>query len=97
MKAAVATGVVDPKRIGLQGHSWGGYQTSFLVTQTNVFAAAVAGAPLTNMISMYSLIYKNTGGGNRRSSRAARAGSTAATGTTGKPTSATRRCLRRRT
>ena len=62
LKAAIATGVVDPKRVGLQGHSWGGYQTSFLVTQTDMFAAAVAGAPLTNMISMYSLIYKNTGG-----------------------------------
>jgi len=64
LKAAVATGVVDPAKVGLQGHSWGGYQTSFLVTQTKVFAAAVAGAPLTNMISMYSLIYKNTGSGN---------------------------------
>ena len=53
-----------PKKVGLTGHSWGGYQTSFLVTQTDMFAAAVAGAPLTNMISMYSLIYKNTGGGN---------------------------------
>ena len=53
------------KRVGLHGHSWGGYQTAFLVTQTDIFAAAVAGAPLTNMISMYSLIYKNTGGTNR--------------------------------
>ena len=52
------------RSVGLTGHSWGGYQTSFLVTQTDIFAAAVAGAPLTNMISMYSLIYKNTGGGN---------------------------------
>ena len=65
VKAAIATGIVDARaRSGLQGHSWGGYQTSFLVTQTNVFEAAVAGAPLTNMISMYSLIYRNTGGGN---------------------------------
>ena len=64
LKAAIATGVIDPKRVGLTGHSWGGYQTSFLVTQTDMFAAAVAGAPLTNMISMYSLIYKNTGGSN---------------------------------
>ena len=64
LKAAIATGVVDAKKVGLTGHSWGGYQTSFLVTQTDMFAAAVAGAPLTNMISMYSLIYKNTGGGN---------------------------------
>jgi fermentation-respiration switch protein FrsA (DUF1100 family) len=64
LKAAIATGVVDAKHVGLTGHSWGGYQTSFLVTQTDMFAAAVAGAPLTNMVSMYSLIYKNTGGGN---------------------------------
>jgi dipeptidyl aminopeptidase/acylaminoacyl peptidase len=65
VKAAIATGVVDPKRVGLQGHSWGGYQTAFAVTQTDMFAAAVAGAPLTNMVSMYSLIYKNSGGTNQ--------------------------------
>jgi dienelactone hydrolase len=64
VKAAIATGIVDPKRIGITGHSWGGYQTSFLITQTDVFAAAVAGAPLTNMVSMYSLVYKNSGGVN---------------------------------
>ncbi len=64
VKAAIATGVVDPRRIGLHGHSWGGYQTAFTVTQTDLFAAAIAGAPLTDMVSMYSLIYKNSGGGN---------------------------------
>ncbi len=64
VKAAIATGIIDAKKIGITGHSWGGYQTSFLVTQTDIFAAAVAGAPLTNMISMYSLVYKNSGGGN---------------------------------
>jgi len=64
VKAAVATGVVDPARVGLHGHSWGGYQTAFTITQTDAFAAAIAGAPLTNMISMYSIIYKNTGGTN---------------------------------
>jgi dipeptidyl aminopeptidase/acylaminoacyl peptidase len=64
VKAAIATGIVDPAKIGLHGHSWGGYQTAFLVTQTDIFHAAVAGAPLTDMVSMYSLIYKNTGGGN---------------------------------
>jgi len=35
------------------------------VTQTNMFAAAGAGAPLTNMVSMYSLIYKNSGATNQ--------------------------------
>src|SRR5260221_6803200 len=62
VKAAIATGIVDTKHIGITGHSWGGYQTAFLVTQTDVFAAAVAGAPLTDMVSMYSLVYKNSGG-----------------------------------
>lgn len=64
LDAAIDTGVVDENHVGLHGHSWGGYQTSFLVTQTDRFAAAVAGAPLTNMISMYSSIYWNSGGGN---------------------------------
>jgi esterase/lipase len=54
-------GITNEKRIGLMGHSWGGYQTAFLVTQTNLFSAAVAGAPLTNMISMYNSIYWNSG------------------------------------
>jgi len=64
VKAAIATGVVDPDRIGIHGHSWGGYQTCFLITQTGMFKAAAAGAPLTNMVSMYDLVYWNSGGGN---------------------------------
>ena len=65
IKAAVATGIVDKDHIGVQGHSWGGYQSSFLITQTDVFAACVTGAPLTNMISMYSSIYWNSGSANQ--------------------------------
>jgi dipeptidyl aminopeptidase/acylaminoacyl peptidase len=65
LEAAIATGVVDRERVGIQGHSWGGYQTSFLITQTDAFAAAVAGAPLTNMISMYSAMYWNSGSANQ--------------------------------
>lgn len=61
LQAAIQTGVVDSERVGIHGHSWGGYQTAFLVTQTDAFAAAVAGAPLTNMISMYASIYWNSG------------------------------------
>ncbi|WP_028296359.1 S9 family peptidase [Olivibacter sitiensis] len=65
VEAAVATGIVDKDNVAIHGHSWGGYQTSFLITQTNIFKAAAAGAPLTNMISMYSLIYWNSGGTNQ--------------------------------
>lgn len=64
VQAAIATGVVDADKMGIHGHSWGGYQTAFLITQTNRFKAAAAGAPLTDMISMYNLIYWNSGGGN---------------------------------
>ncbi|MCD6116235.1 S9 family peptidase [bacterium] len=64
VKAAIKTGIVDKDHIGIHGHSWGGYQTAFDITQTPIFKAAVAGAPLTNMISMYSSIYWNSGGGN---------------------------------
>jgi len=46
-------GVADPKAIALHGHSWSGYQTAFVVTQTDIFAAAVAGAPVSNMTSAY--------------------------------------------
>lgn len=54
-------GYADPDRIGLQGHSWGGYQSSFILTQTDMFACVVTGAPLTNLISMYNVAYKRTG------------------------------------
>jgi dipeptidyl aminopeptidase/acylaminoacyl peptidase len=61
VKAAIATGIVDTARIGLQGHSWGGYQTSFITTQTKIFKTAVAGAPLTDLVSMFGSVYWNTG------------------------------------
>ena len=61
VKAAIAAGYADPKHIGLHGHSWGGYQSSFVVTQTNIFAAVVTGAPPTNLTSFYDELYKSTG------------------------------------
>jgi dipeptidyl aminopeptidase/acylaminoacyl peptidase len=57
----VDMGIADPDAIGLHGHSWSGYQTAFVITQTNIFAAAVAGAPVTNMTSAYSGIRWGTG------------------------------------
>ena len=65
VKAAIATGMIDSANVGLWGHSWGGYQTAFLVTQTNIFKSAIAGAPLTDMVSMYGSIYWNTGGADQ--------------------------------
>lgn len=52
---------VDSTKMGLQGHSWGGYQIAYLVTRTPMFAAAEAGAPVANMTSAYGGIRWGTG------------------------------------
>jgi dipeptidyl aminopeptidase/acylaminoacyl peptidase len=51
--AVVAQGFVKEDAIGIQGHSWGGYQIAYMITQTNRFRAAAAGAPVADMISAY--------------------------------------------
>lgn len=43
----------DRANMAIQGQSWGGYQTAYLVTRTNLFKAAGAGAPVSNMTSAY--------------------------------------------
>ncbi len=52
---------IDEKRMGLQGQSWGGYQTAMLITMTPRFAAAMAGAPVSNMFSAYGGIRWGSG------------------------------------
>lgn len=46
-------GFIDPDRVGVQGHSWGGYQIAYMITESDLFAAAEAGAPVVNMTSAY--------------------------------------------
>lgn len=57
----IAKGFVDEKNIGMQGHSWGGYQAAYMVTRTDLFKAVEAGAPVANMISAYGGIRWETG------------------------------------
>ncbi|MGY4536436.1 dipeptidyl aminopeptidase/acylaminoacyl peptidase [Mucilaginibacter sp. UYNi724] len=52
---------VDGQHIGIQGQSWGGYQVAYLITQTNMYAAAWAGAPVVNMTSAYGGIRWESG------------------------------------
>ncbi|MBN1990816.1 MAG: S9 family peptidase [Bacteroidales bacterium] len=59
--AMVNRGFADVQRIGVQGQSWGGYQIAYLVTQTDLFKAASAGAPVTNMTSAYGGIRWGSG------------------------------------
>ena len=53
LKRVIAMGIVDPARIGVVGHSWGGFDASYLATHSKMFAAAVAGAAITNLVSNY--------------------------------------------
>lgn len=52
---------IDRLRLGMQGQSWGGYQSAYLVTQTDMFRCAQAGAPVSNMTSAYGGIRWGSG------------------------------------
>jgi len=57
----VRRGFIDPKRIGVSGHSWGAYQIAYMLTRTNRFAAAEAGAAVADMASAYGGIRWGSG------------------------------------
>jgi dipeptidyl aminopeptidase/acylaminoacyl peptidase len=61
IQAVVDKGYVNENAIGIQGHSWGGYQIAYMVTQTNRFKAAAPGALVANMTSAYSGIRWGSG------------------------------------
>jgi dipeptidyl aminopeptidase/acylaminoacyl peptidase len=61
VKKVIELGYADPAHIGIQGHSWGGYETSFILTHSKMFAAVVTGAPPTNLVSFYNETYPGTG------------------------------------
>ncbi len=60
-EALIEAGIADPEKIGVQGHSWGGYQIADLITRTDIFACAESGAPVVNMVSAYGGIRWQTG------------------------------------
>ncbi|CAN1528379.1 DAP2 Dipeptidyl aminopeptidases/acylaminoacyl-peptidases [Flavobacteriaceae bacterium] len=63
--AAMAMAPIDKSKIGLTGHSFGGYETNFIITQTGLFAAAIAGSGLSDFTSGYLSVNwgaKNTNG-----------------------------------
>jgi dipeptidyl aminopeptidase/acylaminoacyl peptidase len=61
VQAVVALGGIDKENMAIQGQSWGGYQVAYLMTRTNLFKAAGAGAPVVNMTSAYGGIRWGTG------------------------------------
>jgi len=61
VEQVLSMGFVDPARVGIQGHSWGGYQITYMITQTNIFRAVEAGASVSDMFSAYGGIRWGTG------------------------------------
>jgi len=61
VQALIQKGFVDPRRVGITGQSWGGYQSAYLITVTNMFAAAVPNATVVNMTSAYGGIRWQSG------------------------------------
>jgi len=57
----ISMGFIDPKRVGIQGHSWGGYQITYMITRTNMFRAVEAGASVVDMAGGYGGIRWGTG------------------------------------
>lgn len=60
-RAVVKLGFVDSTKLGIQGQSWGGYQTAYVITRTNLYKAAWVGAPVVNMFSAYGGIRWESG------------------------------------
>jgi len=53
---------VDKKRLGVQGHSFGGFETNYLITRTNLFAAACGASGMTDLVSVaYGSLWKRIG------------------------------------
>lgn len=61
VNAVLQSNSVDPDKVGLVGHSWGGYQAQFVPTYTDIFAASVAGAGISNLITMYGSMFWSAG------------------------------------
>ena len=61
IRKVVEMGLADETKIGLAGHSWGGYQSAFLATRTRLFAAVVSGAPVTDFVSFMGQIHWHPG------------------------------------
>jgi len=61
IKAVAAKGLIDPTKVGHIGHSWGGYEAAYVPTRSKMFAASVAGAALTDFISVMGQFHWNGG------------------------------------
>lgn len=61
VKAVIKEHDIDDSKIGLIGHSFGGFQTDFIITHSKLFTCAVAGSATTNFLSSYLAVAENAG------------------------------------
>lgn len=61
VKAVSDKGVIDPAKVGVMGHSWGGFDSMYLSTHSKIFAAAVSGAGISNLVSNYGSHHFSSG------------------------------------
>jgi len=66
VKKVIQLGYADPKRVGLHGHSYSGQGAAFISTRSKMFAAVLAGAAATDLISDFNQIWKNAGTNQHR-------------------------------
>jgi dipeptidyl aminopeptidase/acylaminoacyl peptidase len=66
VKKAIELGFADPERIGLHGHSFSGQGAAFVATQSRMFAAIVAGAAATDLVSDFNQLWKSSGTSQHR-------------------------------
>lgn len=62
-ESLIKEGFIDENKMGIQGSSFGGYETFCLITQTNIYKAAWASVPIGNLITFYGLSF-NSGSTN---------------------------------
>ena len=55
---------IDSKKIALQGHSWGGYETNYIVTHSSLYCAALSASSITDLVSDYGSLM-NEGDGRQ--------------------------------
>ncbi len=55
----IAKGITEKGKIGIQGHSFGGYETSFLTTKTDIFSCAIVGSGVSNFTANYPVMRSN--------------------------------------
>ncbi|MBI2832828.1 MAG: prolyl oligopeptidase family serine peptidase [Acidobacteria bacterium] len=61
VRQVLAMGFIDPRRVGIQGHSWGAYEISYMITKTDIFRAVEAGGSPNNFVSAYNMIRWGSG------------------------------------